>query len=667
MRIYLIYCLLCLFTACSVAKSVNKPSESLTITFPKKQTSPKQTILQEIKPPAHKTEGTKLIWSQKASLQETSPSPKKKELEKGLKVDLEYTETDIASVVKQIMGDILNVNYAIHPQVRGVVNLKISGNYTKEALIDVLKETFNLLGVTILKKGDLYEILPARNTLPYSIGTKAISVYAYFPRFISPREAQMILSNFISTNGKVFVNDNKNYIIIADRAENIHALTNLLQALDVDILKNKEIRVFKLAYAEAKEVAKELNNFLKTMGFSLRDAKFGIIPIERLNYLILISASAEIMQQMESLVKLLDVAEKDARKKVYIYKVQYVKAKDLADTLIAFFSGKKKIAVSQKKKTKTRKITSSLLTTEVIIVPDETTNYLLIEATPDDYAKIMRLIETLDAMPRQVLIEVLIAEVSLNKDFEYGIEWWLQQHASKYEISSGIQYGLGANQGNLFGFTYYGANPDHFWNFLYFLATKSRLQVLSSPHITVRDNEKASINVGEEVPIATGETLGTVQTQGTSAIERRIQYKSVGVILEVTPHISEDGFVSLEISQEVSNAQQNTVSGIDSPIITTRKTKTTLMVQDGHAIVIGGIIEHERDKVHKKVPLLGDIPFLGKLFSYELTTEKNTELIVMLTPHVIRTPEDADLITNLFKAKVRALKKSGLIKDNSEK
>jgi len=666
MRIFLIYLLLCIFTACNAFKPSNKTPEFLNPTFipPKGQinTSKQVSISQEIKSSVHtKGKGTKLIWSQKSSPSSVPSSSKRKSKGKKLKVELEYNETDVASVVKQILGDILNVNYTIHPQVKGIINLKISGNYTKEALIDVLKESLNLLGITLLKKGDIYEIVPAPNGLKYTVGSKAVSVYTYFPKFISPREAQMVLVNFISPNGKVFINESKNYILIVDRSENINTLANLIRTIDVDILKNKEIRIFKLAYAEVKEVAKELNNFLQEMGISSKEGKYFILPIERLNYLILVSSSPEIMQQMESIVKLLDVAEKDARKKVYIYKVQYVKAKDLADTLIAFFSGKKKIEVKEKKGTQAKKIASSLLTTEVTIIPDETTNYLLIEATPDDYAKMMRLIETLDAMPRQVLIDVLIAEISLNKDFEYGVEWWLKQHASKYTLSTGIQYGLAGNQSNLFGFTYYGINPDHFWNFLYFLATKSRLQVLSSPHITVRDNETASINVGEEVPIATGETIGTVQTQGSSAIERRIQYKTTGVILEVTPHISEDGFVSLEVSQEVSNAQQNTVSGIDSPIITTRKTKTTLMVQDGHAIVIGGIIEHEKNTVHKSLPLLGDIPFLGKLFSYDLTTEKSTELIIMLTPHVLRTPEDADIITNFFKKKLQTLRKSGLI------
>ena len=210
MRIYLTYLLLCLFTACSAFKAPNKTSDSLKVTFIPAQnqinTAKQTSISQEITPSAQvKAEGTKLIWSQKAVPQASPPSPKKKQKGKKLKVELEYNETDIASVVKQILGDMLNVNYTIHPQVRGIINLKISGNYTKEALIDVLKETFNLLGVTLLKKGDIYEIVPAPNGLKYTIGSKAVSIYTYFPKFITPREAQMVLVNFISPNGKVFV------------------------------------------------------------------------------------------------------------------------------------------------------------------------------------------------------------------------------------------------------------------------------------------------------------------------------------------------------------------------------------------------------------------------------------------------------------------------------
>ena len=123
------------------------------------------------------------------------------------------------------------------------------------------------------------------------------------------------------------------------------------------------------------------------------------------------------------------------------------------------------------------------------------------------------------------------------------------------------------------------------------------------------------------------------------------------------PHISEEGFVTLDITQESSEAQANTISGIDSPIILKRKVKTTLMVQDGHSVIIGGIIDHKRNVVKKKVPLLGDIPLFGKAFSYEQTKRSKTELIVMLTPYVISSVEEADVITSMIQERLKALKK----------
>lgn len=638
------------------AVSVKPPSQS-TAVIPKSETSarssathPKASLSGKEATP----KGAKIVFSSSAQNINRSYTIKKHQTSRQkFKVALEYNNADIPNVIKQILGDILKKNYIIHPQVKGVISLKITGNYTEDKLLDVLSQALELAGVSLVKKGDAYLVVPSSQSASFlGEGFKAL---VYFPKFLNVTDLQSVVATFISPEGRVFINPSKGYIFIIDKQENVSSIENLLRTLDIDFLAQKEIKVVKLVYSETEEAVKTLETFIK--GTGLPPDTMTIIPVERLNYLILISSNREAMDRALAFLKLIDVPQKNGRKRVYIYKVQYVKAKDLADTLISFFTGKKKIEVKSKTR-KTKPIASQILKEEVVIIPDETSNTLLIEATPDDYAKIERLLRNLDVVPRQVLIEVLIAEISLNKDFEYGVEWWLKSRNGHYEKTFSINYGLQGN--NLIGFTYYGINPDNFWNFLYFLATKSRLEVLSSPHITVRDNEKAVINVGQEVPIVTMETTSNLQIQGTSGIDRRIQYRDVGVILNVTPHISEDGYVTLEISQEVSNAQQNTVSGIDSPIITKRRTETTLIVKDGHAIIIGGIIQHIREKVKKKVPLLGDIPYLGSLFSYEKTTNRKTELIVMLTPHVIRSAKEADIITNIFKEKINVLKHSSL-------
>ena len=604
-----------------------------------------------------------LIWSNKrAKIKKVYYNKEKKNKQEKVKIDVEYKGTDIGLIIKQIFGDILGYNYVIHPNVRGTLNLKISGEYTKEQIFKMLDAACNFIDVGIIKKENFFEFIRIRDNLKYGKIDKDLYIYVYYPKFVSARELYGVVNQFISHGGRVFVSTSKDFLIIADYYDRIQNIENLLNSIDINLLKNKEIRIFKLAFTDAKDLAKELEKFLIGLGYSRNDKKYSIIPIERLNYIILISSSSELMSQMESLIKLLDVGEKNAKKQIYIYKVQYVNVKDLANTLINFFAGKQKIEVKKKKGSQTQRITSSMLSEEVVIIPDETTNYLLIDATPSDYKRIMTIIKELDAMPRQVLIEMLIAEISLNNGLEHGLEWWLKKKISSYSVSGGIQYGLAGSQSSLMGFTYYGINPNDFWNFIYFLSTKSSIDILSSPHIVVRDNKSATINIGSEVPIATGETLGSVQSGGSSAIERRIEYKDVGVILKVTPHISEDGFVTLEINQEVSTAAQNTISGIDSPIISKRQTETTLMVQDGHSIVIGGIIKHQNNRIHKTVPLLGDIPVIGHLFSYDSITKESTELLIMLTPHVLRTPTDADLITKVFQQKLKKIQKSGIIK-----
>ncbi len=662
--------LLCIFIFLSITSCIKKenvvsitpPSLPLPnkTTTENKTTEKKQEIIEERTYSESAEKGAETVISFPGKdITKTYTVKGKPDKKQKFKVALEYNNTDIPNVVKQILGEILKKNYIIHPQVRGVVNLKITGNYTEKSLLDVLSQALELAGVSIVKKKDTYLVVPSSQSV--TLLGEGLKVLVYFPKFLNVTDLQSVVSTFISPKGKVFVNPSKGYLFIVDDKENVRSVENLLKTLDINFLARKEIRVIKLVYSETEEASRMLEDFIK--GTGLPPGTLTVIPVERLNYLILISSNKEAMERAVSFLKLIDVPQKNGRKRVYIYKVQYVKAKDLADTLISFFSGKRKIEVKDKKRKTIKPTASQILKEEVVIIPDETSNTLLIEATPDDYGKIERLLKNLDVVPRQVLIEVLIAEISLNKDFEYGVEWWLKSRNDNYEKTFFINYGLKGN--NLIGFTYYGINPDNFWNFLYFLATKSRLEVLSSPHITVRDNEKAVINVGQEVPIVTMETTSNLQVEGTSGIDRRIQYRDVGVILNVTPHISEDGYVTLEISQEVSNAQQNTVSGIDSPIITKRRTETTLIVKDGHAIIIGGIIQHTKEKVKKKVPLLGDIPYVGSLFSYEKTSNRKTELIVMLTPHVIRSAKEADIITNIFKEKIKVLKHSSLFKKSN--
>ena len=648
----LLVVILTLVTACSTVRK--KPSEEIPQIIPPKvskelanETTTRERELIAVKEEKKESAKQVLHWKAKG-ISKTTGSPVRHGRNKLYPLSMTFDTVDLYQVVTSILHDVLGKNFTIEGNLKGTVSVSIEGTFSEKELMDFLSFILESANYMVYEREGMIYIKPAM-AMPQFIYKKGIYFWLYKPKYISARDVYKVLYKFKSKEGIVEILAGRT-ILMADNRYRVIKLKALVDLMDVDVFAGYDFRIFKLAYSEPSEVARELDKLLDSIGLRRRE-NYSFIPIDRLGYLISITSSESIGSKVASLLKMLDSPSSRKEKRVYIYKVQHVPVDKLADTLRKFLTGAGAIS----KKTRGKKTSNAIVSGNVVVVADPTTNSLLIEATPKDYEKLKNIIAQLDAMPKQVLIEVLIAEVSLDKQFEYGIEWWLRTHAHKYTADTAVTYGLAGAKDKLFGFTYYGIDPDHFWNFLYFLTTTSNVNVLSSPHIIVRDNEKAKIDVGQEVPILTLETVGSTQIQGTSAIDRRVEYRDVGIILEVKPHISSEGYITLEITQETSNPEPNTVSGIDSPVIVKRKVNTTLMVKDGHTVVIGGIIDNRKEVVNKTVPVLGNIPLLGKLFSYKRTSRKRTELIVMLTPHVISSASQADIITGVFKERLKKL------------
>ncbi len=565
------------------------------------------------------------------------------------KLSVAYDNIPTYDFIINVLKNTLHKNVVIETKISGNITVILDGSFYEDELLNIVKQILNNQGLTVIRQGKSIIVKRARSYPRFSLSREA-AFWIYKPKYIGAASAYQVAFELLSQEGRAKIVE-RNILLIIDKRHNVISIRRLIKLIDTETMAGNNIKIFKLNNSEPSDVSKNITQILRAMKIS--PMNYSLIPIDRLSFLVAVTSSLELMNRVTDLVKIMDSAQNKEKKNIYIYKVQYVKVDKLAKILKELLSGRGAIEAKPKKGQKTK--TPVIVTSNVVIVPDEVNNALIIQATQEDYDRIKPIIASVDVMPRQVLIEVLIAEITLDKQFENGIEWWLKVKGNKYTAQATVSYGLAGSREKLFGLTYYGINPDNYWNFLYFLATKTNLTVLSSPHILVRDNQEASIEVGKEVPILTTETVGSIQIQGTAAIDRRIEYRDVGIILRVKPHISEEGFVTLEISQESSSAEKNTVSGIDSPVILTRKIKTTLMVQDEHTIILGGIIDRRNNTVKKKVPLLGDIPLLGKLFSYESTERSRTELIVMITPHVITSVKQADIISSMFEQKLKKL------------
>ena len=319
------------------------------------------------------------------------------------------------------------------------------------------------------------------------------------------------------------------------------------------------------------------------------------------------------------------------------------------------------------------------------IIPDEENNLLVVVAPPHEWNVISRILTQLDIMPRQVLNEVLIAEVRLTDDLKYGIEFLLggvpaaAQTATGTQTSSGVpsgalvaggqqpttttvtgptgstgtvstapasipgvtmQSGASAAFTTAGGLTFVALDTvNKLKGLINLLAAEGKVNILASPHIMAANNQEARIMIGEEVPVLTSQALPMI-SQATSFQTSTVQYRSTGIILTVKPQINARGLVTLEISQEVSDAKTTTTGVGGTPTFTVRQAHTSLITADNQTVVLGGLIREDNTHTQAGIPGLRKMPVLGPLFGSEGVSKQKTELLVLITPHIISNLEE---------------------------
>ncbi len=601
------------------------------------------------------------------------------------KISLNFDDADIYEVINAL-SDFLGINYIIDPGIKGKVNIHTSGEIDKSQLLPILETIFDMNNIALVKFGDIYKIMPVKEAkheiLDVHIG-RQLGVPASYDKviiqivplhYVGTTEIQKVLKPFVSKGGDILDYKKGNLLIIVESAANITKLLKLINIIDTDAFEQTAIRFFKIKNAEVKDIAKELEEIFTSFGIEKTSAKgigISFIPIERVSCILAVSSIPGIFEKVEHWIGILDTVDMEAEEQVFIYFVENGKADEIADVLKKIYGEGKTVrktptrATRAKRTSKTIKktATATALEGKIKIVTDEATNSIIVLATPHDYTVVKETIRKLDIIPKQVLIEVLIAEVTLSGDTEFGIEWSLKGDSAriggyKGQDTVGLNFGM-AREG---GFTY-AFDSNRLTAFLRAQASQNKLNILSSPHILAADNKEARIEVGQEVPIVTSEYVPRDVDTDTST-SRSIEYRSTGVILTVTPRVNEKGLVAMDITQEVSEAQPVVAGGIQSPVISNRKAETSLVVQHQQTIVIGGLIKDQTSKTISGVPFLAKIPLLSYLFSNTNDANEKTELVILITPHVVNTIDEAAEVTKEFSAKLNQIKK--LIKKSGD-
>jgi len=286
-----------------------------------------------------------------------------------------------------------------------------------------------------------------------------------------------------------------------------------------------------------------------------------------------------------------------------------------------------------------------LIEREVAVVAETNSNTLLLSASPRYFDRFKQLIDELDQPQAQVLIQVILAEVTLGKNSELGVEWTVRTRDGGVATATGTDFGVANDVKQLGGFSSAITGRDVGF-VLRALEADSRLEVLSRPQILTADNQKATINIGQRIPLVTDSRVSGATDN--PIVINSYRYEDVGVLLTVTPKISPDGFVKMEVEptvSEISSSQVTVSPGVNVPIISQRKATTTVSVQSGQSVIIGGLISTSDDRRRSKVPFLGNVPYLGVLFRSSKMTTDRKELLIILTPQVLLTAGDGKRLT----------------------
>ncbi|MEO5326527.1 type II secretion system secretin GspD [Mesorhizobium sp. CC13] len=588
--------------------------------------------------------------------------------------ELNLVNAPVADAAKAVLGDALQANYVVDPRVQGTVTLQTSKPVSQEVLVDILESALAVNGAGIVRRAGTYQIVPLSETLS---STPAVSVPSVSPagpgvkvqvielQYIAAEEMKTILEPITRQGSVLRVDPTRNLITVAGNNADLNAIREAISVFDVDWMRGMSVALHPLKTSKPSAVASELESIFGTNGGPGANLiKF--IPNERLNAVLVITSRPAYLSRAASWIAKLDKLAQTNEDQLFVYQIQNRPAKELADVLTAVLGSSRGKKTIEGGSSLSPEMTPVALASDGVtplpltglssdmeispngepapkVVADVENNALLIQTTARTYERIEQILARVDVLPTQVMLEAVIAEVALNDELKFGMRWFFESNGFKVSLSDVASGFTGA------------AFPGFAWSYatdniqvtLNALSSVTDVNVISAPTLMALNNQKAVLQIGDQVPIITQQAIGTANPN--APIVNSVQMKDTGVILSVTPRINNAGRVMLDISQEVSNVVKTTTSGIDSPTIQQRKIDTKVLVNDGESLALGGLIQERNNVSRGQVPLLGDIPILGNAFKNKTDSITRTELIVFIRPRVVRNIPEARAVTDEFR------------------
>jgi general secretion pathway protein D len=598
-------------------------------------------------------------------------------------VTLNFERAELNEFLRVIFDTILKQNYVVDPSVRGTVTLHTTRPITMDAVIPTVESVLQLNEAALLFDDGVYRILPlaaapqaarAPSVGRYSSSSNVGFGFQVVPlEYASATEIQGILAPFVADGVTLQVDAARNVLILSGPRFRLEELLATVRTFDVDWLKGMSFAMFRLEYADAETMVEELQQIVGEGSATPLAGIVRLLPIERLNAVLVITHRPAHIAAVRALVEQFDFGvEGSGGRRLFVYELENGKAESIAASLqMIFGTGEEEEDASRRgglpadsvfrpATAVSRPVPQPGMATNVVdqsqdsgdgviaeqrgdikVIADTDNNSILVLASQEDYRSIEAAIRRLDVAPRQVLIEATIAEVSLSDNLNYGVRWFLEREGWELGVNAPVP---SSASGDGLAFAFFDADSS-VKAFFDVLQANSSVKFLSTPQVMVLDNQTANIRVGDQIPVTTRSSQSTANPDAPIVTE--VQFRDTGTLLTVTPRINAGGQVTLEISQEVSlPGTSPAVGGGGNVSIAQRTINSSVTVQSGKTVVLGGLILENSTEGKTGVPILKDIPLFGALFSTTTEDVFRTELLVTVKPQVITNDREMQKVTD---------------------
>ena len=588
-------------------------------------------------------------------------------------VELNYEQADLRLVLEQL-AESLDISILIDPSIDKRISIRTSPDrpLQREDIWPLIRLLTRDAGIFLERVGDVYNARMINASLPADIigpDSSAETVNSQVMQitpltYVSTETAVEALGPLLAPEGRVSQLGSRDLLMITASDFLLQRANELLMLIDADPFSNQGIHLYQLSNANAPEVAEELVEILELIEGA--SPAYQVRGIERINAILVTAPASRGFEEISRWVEILDADSQEQVEQLFMYKVKNLDALELAETLSTVFEEEDDpltppnigrsdtlnivdTLAAEASQTATAETGQVPLTTggtsangavsanlTVKIVADEATNSLLIRSTARDYRQLLTTISQLDVVPLQVMVNAVIAQITLTDDTRFGVDWSRVAGNTLNPISSNTTTDFAPNLNGLMftrGFIDGSARVDAT---LEAIAQNNEVRLLARPSLTVGNNQEGEIQIGAEVPVEAGESISAGGLSTTN-----IQYRDTGIGLLITPQINEDGVVNLIINQTLRSVD-NSASGINNnPVFNNQEITTTVVVKNGDNIVLGGLIQTDTEALNTGVPLLNRVPGLGNLFSYQQDNQERRELFIVLRPEVINLNDQA--------------------------